>query len=133
MSKCFNEFSALVSAVVSDGAVDATAALALADYLNERDDERGTRLRNRVKRFENAVNWIYEIGRMFDPSEGDSPERAALKRNALARHMPWRKRHLESENATFTNYFFRLMSVASGDPLPRERVSGTYVMVEPKA
>lgn len=126
------EFSALSSAVIAKG-VDITAALALADYLNERGDERGTRLRNRVKRFEKNIAKINEFGRQIEECRVNlTPERIELKRKAMTGILEWRKRRIESETDTFIRYFFRLLSVASGEPTPRERVGGSYVLIEPK-
>lgn len=120
------EFESLAAAVVTDSnEVDVTAALVLADYLDERDDSRGVRLRRRVKLF--AKRLAYWTGCMDLARQSDYI--ASVGR--LDQHLEYLATRLRWECEGFISYFFRLTSVGWGDPLPRERRGQSYVIVEP--
>jgi hypothetical protein len=113
------EFAALASAVVTNtGEIDVTAAFALADYLEERGDERGVRLWRRAKMHESSIR-----------------EAAYWRGLAVYELYPdlrtyWQKR-LAYMNDVFASYLYRLLSVPSGEPTPRETAGGGYVLREP--
>lgn len=113
-----SEFSNLCAAVVKDGGFDTTAALACADYLEERDDARGVRLRRRVRQYEKRLDRMKLEWRLL------------LAMNVglgVVNLTEWKER----ERDTVLSYFFRLMSAGWGDPLPRWTVGGAYWVVGP--
>lgn len=115
-----SEFAALCAAVVRDTVFDVTAALAVADYLNERDDERGTRLRRRVQKHEREVRHQHK---RLEWCVSHGYETWAAEHEHRIRH----------QTSTITEYFFRLTSIGSGDPLPRKRIGWAWPLVEPGA
>ena len=125
------EFAALADAAVNHGTPDATACLALADYLEERGDELGVRLRRRAKVYEQKVRrlQVADAGKVEMHPKNPNYRFWA---DGFGYVSEWYFREVvRNERETFTSYLFRLLSVRSGEPTPRETVGGAYVLVEP--
>jgi hypothetical protein len=98
------DFEALLKSCVTEkGEVESTAVLVLCDYLQEHDDPRHTRLRKRLRWYENAVaSW-------------------ELNRDALTdyRGHTYCDDMVNGERRMLGSYIRRLFSVGYDDPLPR--------------
>lgn len=111
------DFQFLIAAAVEGPQIDVLACDVLADWLQDRGDDRGERLRKRVKKYDAARDYHVDIS---------------------AKWVAWgwysfteQQRVLAKVDNKFLSYFYRLMAAKHKEPVQPERVGLTFVCCEP--
>jgi hypothetical protein len=121
-----SDFSSLTSAALNAIYRDDLLPLAvLADFLADYGDERERRLRLRLKRYSSRLDFLKRgIASYRLRTDLDKVKAARWEEDDLCK--------IRSNRANFVSYLIRLMSVPSGQRVPRERVGGGYAVSEPQ-
>jgi hypothetical protein len=114
MSTEFFDFSTEALTGIANG--EMTPALALADYLSERGDGRGDRLRKRVKAVSKILYASAELLRRV--SSGPMRERVLSR--------------IDEISFDLADYLLRLTSVEPDKRLPRKAIAKSYSVIEPR-
>lgn len=120
-----SEFGNFVSAALNAFyAGDYLPTNSLADYLQDRGDERGVRLKKRFAR------WVTVNDRKLEQIKTwhACPE---VRGHEGDRGLMLLEFNLSQHRAAWVSYFIRLVSVKPGERVPREKISGCYALTHP--